>query len=338
MKYPQFIKKGDTIGITAPSSGIVKESKLLRLDNAEKNIEKLGYRYIETKNVRTDEKGRSSLAIDRANQFVELLKNDDVKSIIMASGGDFLADILEFLDFENLKKLKPKWIQGYSDITTLSFLFTTILDIATIYGQNVCDYGMEPLFKNLTDSIKIMEGQEVIQESFEKYEEDYKDDNPYATYNLTKEDIWKNLNNEEKIHFKGRSIGGCFDCIINLIGTKYDKINEYIERYKQDGIIWFLEVYEMTSPQVYLHLLQMKNAGYFKNCKGIIFGRPLFIREDYDIKFYEAVKDALGDLNIPIIYDADIGHVSPQMAIVNGAILDIESKKGKGIVKTILEQ
>ena len=78
-------------------------------------------------------------------------------------------------------------------------------------------------------------------------------------------------------------------------------------------------------------------AGYFKNCKGIIFGRPLFIRNDYDIDFNQTVIDILGDLNIPIICGADIGHVSPQVAMVNGAIVEITSNNGKGIIKTYLE-
>ena len=80
----------------------------------------------------------------------------------------------------------------------------------------------------------------------------------------------------------------------------------------------------------------MKSCGYFKYCKGIIFGRPLFIREDYETSFNEAVKIILEDLQIPVICDADIGHVSPQMAIVNGAILKVTSENGKGIVETKL--
>lgn len=77
------------------------------------------------------------------------------------------------------------------------------------------------------------------------------------------------------------------------------------------------------------NLWQMKNAGYFDNCKGILFGRPLFIREDYGIKFHEAVLEALKNLNIPIIYDADIGHIAPQMSIVNGGILDVNYERRK---------
>lgn len=93
----------------------------------------------------------------------------------------------------------------------------------------------------------------------------------------------------------------------------------------------------MSSSQVMRNLWQMKSAGYFENCRGIIFGRPLFVREDYGVKFYEAVLGALKDLNIPIIYDVDIGHVAPQMAVVNGAIIDVVYEKGKGKIKTIFE-
>ena len=50
-----------------------------------------------------------------------------------------------------------------------------------------------------------------------------------------------------------------------------------------------------------------------------------------------ACKIALADLNIPVICDADIGHVSPQMSIVNGAILKITSENGKGKVETYLK-
>ena len=127
------------------------------------------------------------------------------------------------------------------------------------------------------------------------------------------------------------------DCIKCFIGTKYDNVKKYIESHKQEGTIWFLECFEMNTSEVLRTLWQMKNAGYFENCNGIIFGRPLFIRNDYDIDFKEAVFDAIGSLNIPIICDADIGHVSPQLAIVNGAILKITSENGKGKVETFLK-
>lgn len=84
MKYPKSIEKGTYIGVTAPSGGITKEIDYPRLENAYKNLETKGYKIIETKNVRTEEKGRSSSAKTRTEQFMELWKNKDVKAIISA--------------------------------------------------------------------------------------------------------------------------------------------------------------------------------------------------------------------------------------------------------------
>ena len=339
MNYPENLKIGDTIGICAPSAGIVKPEKLEKLDLAIKALENMGYKVIETESVRKDENGRSTSAKQRAKEFMELLEKDEVKLIIFASGGDFLCEMLDYLDFDKIRTLKPKWMQGYSDITGIGYLFNTILDIPTMYCQTIKDYAMKPLHRSLTDSLEIEKGNEIIQESFEMYEKEWNPDevNPEAGYNLTEKVEWKNIFGQDEVSFEGRSIGGCLDCIKSYIGTKYDKVSEYLERHKEEGIVWFLEVFEMNTAELQRTLWQMKSCGYFKYCKGIIFGRPLFVREDYETSFNEAVKVSLKDLEIPVICDADIGHVSPQLAIVNGAILKITSKSGKGILETRLK-
>lgn len=334
MRYPENLKIGDTIGICAPSGGIVEEEKIKKLDIAIKNLKSIGYKVIETKSVRKDIKGRSATAKVRAEEFMSLMKDEEVKLIIYAGGGDFLMEMLDELDFNELKEIKPKWTLGFSDITTISFPLNTICDMPSIYCEAIKDYAMKPLYRNLSDALKIASGEEIVQNSFEKHC-DGKDDNPDYTYNLTLETKWKNINRKDKVTMQGRGMGGCLDCIDTLIGTKFDKVKEYIEKYKNDGIVWFLECYEMNTPQFQRVLWKMKNAGYFKYCNGIIFGRPYIMREDYELTFDEACLDALGKLNIPIITEADIGHVPPQLAMVNGGILKITSENGKGTVETI---
>lgn len=340
MKYPKSLLKGNTIGVTAISDGIKKESDFLRMDNACRNIESLGYKIKETENARKSEKGRSSSGEKRAEEFMSLWNDESVKAIMFTTGGDFAFEALDNLDFEKIKETEPKWIGGYSDITNFGFVFTTTLDIATVYGPNYKSFGMEKIHESLENEIKIFAKEEFVQNSFEKCEsiESFEEtDNPYEGFLLTQDVKWESLNNEDSLEFSGRTIGGCFDVIVNLLGTKYDKVLEYIERYKEDGIVWFLETFESSTPQFIINLWKMKNNGYFKNCKGIIFGRPLFIREDYDISYIEAIKYVLGDLNIPIICSADIGHVAPQFSIVNGAILDVKYENGKGYIKNIFK-
>lgn len=336
MRYPENLKIGDTIGICAPSSGIVEPEKIQKLDQAIKQLKDMGYKIIETESVRKDIKGRSAIAKQRAKEFMSLMEDEKVKLILYAAGGDFLMEMLDELDFEKLKQMKPKWTQGFSDITTISFPLNILCDMPSMYCESIKDYGMHPLYRNLTDALKIESGEEIVQTSFEKCV-DGKDDLEDGTYHLTKKVEWKNITGQDKIIMKGRAFGGCLDCIDTLIGTKFDKVKEYLNRYEENGIIWFLECYEMNTRMFQRILWKMKHAGYFKNCKGIIFGRSYIMREDYELTFDQACLDALGNLNIPMITQADIGHVPPQLAVVNGAILEIISEKGKGIVKTYLK-
>ena len=338
MRYPKSLNKGEYIGVTAISDGTNKEIDFLRMDNARRNLENLGYNVKETDCARKSINGRSGTKEQRVQEFMSLWNDENVKSILFTTGGDFGFEILEELELDAISNSEPKWIAGYSDITNLGFVLTTNCDIATIYGLNYKSFGMKNLHKSLLNEIKIMIKEEFFQESFEKCESVdvfEKSTDPYAEWNLVNEVEWKSLNGEKEFEFSGRAIGGCFDVIMNLMGTKFDKITDYIRKYKDDGIVWFLENFEISTPRLEINLWKMKNAGYFENCKGIIFGRPLLVREDYGLSYIGAVREVLKNLDIPIICNADIGHLYPQIIIVNGAILDVKYENGKGKIKNI---
>lgn len=42
---------------------------------------------------------------------------------------------------------------------------------------------------------------------------------------------------DQDADFSGRLLGGCLDCLVNLKGTEFDKTVEFVEKYKEDGII-----------------------------------------------------------------------------------------------------
>lgn len=332
MIYPEFLKEKDTIGVTAPSDGITDEVKLKRLDNAIKNFEEKGFNIKETSNVRCSIKGRSSSSKERANELEELYKDKEVNAIITSGGGDFLLEMLSEVDL-NVIKDNPKWLQGYSDPTGLLFTITTNLDIATIYADNFKTFGMEPWHKSLENNLEILKGNIIEQKSFSKYEEDKKLITGLEPFNLTKKVHWKNLNDEEIINIKGRVIGGCLDIITDLFGTRFDKTKDFLEKYKDDGIIWYFDVCELSSEFIIRILWKLKDNGYFKCTKGILFSRVYACNSYYDISYEEAIYEPLKDLNIPIIINTDIGHVSPRMTIINGAIATITSSNGKGKIK-----
>ena len=53
-----------------------------------------------------------------------LVKNKDVSCIFSVAGGDYLMEMLEYVDFESIKN-NPKWFQGFSDNTTLIYPIVT---------------------------------------------------------------------------------------------------------------------------------------------------------------------------------------------------------------------
>ena len=337
MIYPKFLKEKDTIGITAPSDGISKEIDIIRLENANKNIKKRNFNIKETESIRKSNEGRSATIKKRVSELENLYKDEETKVIICASGGEFLLEILPYINFEIIKN-NPKWLQGYSDPTGLTYTITTNLDIATIYGNNYKAFGMEKWHKSLENNLEILKGNLIKQESFRKYEkESLEKIKGTESYNLTEKVEWKNITGEKKINETGRIIGGCIEVISDLFGTKYDKTIEFIEKYKNDSIIWYFDNYAMTTEELYRALWRFKENGYFKYTSLVIIGRQFEKQSFCDLNYEETLRKIFDELNIKVITEADIGHVNPRMTIINGAIAHITSEKGKGEITFSLE-
>ncbi len=323
MNIPNFIKKGDIIGVTAPSAGFTEQVDLTKLESAKFNLSEKGYEVIETENVRKCEKGRSSTGKKRAEEFLSLIGNEEVKYILSTSGGDFLMEMLEYLNYD-LIKANTKWIQGYSDNTGLIYPITTICDMATVYSGNVGDYGMSLWHDAVRNNLRLLEGKNIEQKEFDLFENEYvKKVTGYEGYNLTDKVKYEFISENKSENFTGRLLGGCLDVLIMLCGTKYDKTVEFVRKYKEDGIIWYLESFDLSSARLQCALWQLKEAGWFEGAKSFLFGRPCFFREEYETDFNEAVKTALDSLKLPIITGCDIGHRPPRLTMINGLMAEI---------------
>lgn len=333
MIYPKFLDSGSTIGIMAPSDGIKKEIDYIRLDNGIEQFKKRGYKIIESSRVRQSNQGRSGSVAQRIQDLEGLYQKGEVDLIIAAKGGNFLMELLPEIDFDMIKN-NPKWFQGFSDNTNLNFTITTNLNMATVYGCNFKDFGMEKWHEALVNNIDILSGKEIIQTSFSYYEDKYYD---YITgldgYVEGKPVHWRNITEKLGDTITGRMLGGCLDVLISLAGTKYDKTVEFVSRYEKEGILWYLESYGLNSADLSIGLWQLKEAGWFKHVKGFVFGRPAFFEEEMGITYDEAVLSVLGELQVPIFMDGDIGHKAPQFTVINGSLGTVTCKEGRGSLK-----
>ncbi len=329
MKYPKFLKKNNTIGIIAPSGGSDDENKKTKYLNAKKFFESNGYKIELSKNIFNNYNGRSASKEERGHEVNEVFSNSNIDFILCATGGDFLVECLDYVDYDLIKN-NPKYIAGFSDPTGLLYSITTKCDIATIYGQNLSPFGSDRLYKCHSDFVDIISGKKLEENSYDLYEEERL---PKVTglegYNLTEKVIYKTLDNKD-VNVIGRIIGGCFDIINELAGTPYDGFNSFCDKYKDDGIIWYFDNCEESLEETIRILWKFNALGYFKYAKCIIFGRFGTIKTSYDYDVKSCLEDSiLSSLNIPVVYDADISHKSPCLTIINGSIANISVKDGK---------
>ena len=334
IEYPKPLRKGDTIGIVAPSSGVTGVFAK-KLDFAKKQLENLGYKTIEDPYVKNQEKLTSASAKERAISFEKMYFDDSIKAIIPPWGGEFLMDMLPYLNFDELRKAPGKWIMGFSDISTLLFVLTLNINIATAHGPNLLDFGNTKIDSSVLRSLELLSKKEneiFKQKSLNYYQKEWLEvtmDN-FPPYQLTEKVRWKILESKEAVQFKGRLIGGNLDVICKLIGTKYDHVREFIEDNRNDGIIWYFESCEINSTDLYRSLWQMQMNGWFKNCNGVVFGRADGYRDVRDFKLEDAYKRAFMDLRIPVVYDIDLGHLPPQLVFINGAYGEVTVNNGQG--------
>ena len=81
-------------------------------------------------------------------------------------------------------------------------------------------------------------------------------------------------------------------------------------------------------------LWKLNELGYFKYTKAIIFGRFGSEESYYDYNTKTCLEDSiLNELDIPIIYNADITHKSPCLTIINGSIATVSVKNNQGKIK-----
>ncbi|MFD0679603.1 MULTISPECIES: S66 family peptidase [unclassified Paenibacillus] len=329
--YP-ILEEGATIGVTAPSSGVKAElHDLLKLSCS--RIQTKGFNVICGDTAWTQEKAKSSPAKIRAKEFNAMMRDDKINMIIPPWGGELLIEILEYIDFENLK---CKWILGYSDTSVLLMAITIKTGIATAHGTNLMDLRGE--YSDHTTAmwqavLSTKTGESILQHSSLKYQKewDYTAPSP-CVFHLTEPTYWKAVSNID-VKIKGRLLGGCIDVIRHLIGTQYGDVRHFQKQFiHNDPILWYLENCELTTTDLRRSLVQMKLAGWFENCSGLMFGRSNANQPVDNYTVEDIYKELSEELQIPVIYDMDCGHVPPQMTLINGAYAEIEIENGKGSV------
>ncbi|MFC5401662.1 S66 family peptidase [Cohnella soli] len=333
IQYPRFTP-GTTIGVTAPSSGIPVELHFL-LQQASERMTREGFKMRIGKTPWLQNKAKSAPANVRALELTDLLRDNAVGLIFPPWGGELLVEILEHLDFDTFP---VKWVLGYSDVSVLLLSITLRTGIATAHGTNLADVRGE--YSDETTAawhaaLSTPSGRSFEQRSSPFYQKEWTHDKPSpCVFHLNEPTEWKTVSGGPTT-FQGRLLGGCVDVIRHLIGTPYGDVATFRRKHTEgSAIVWYLENCDLNAVDLRRSLVQMRLAGWFDGCSGILFGRSGANRPFDDYAEIDVYEDLARELNVPIVFDIDCGHVPPQMTFINGAYAEIEvSVDGKGLVK-----
>jgi len=314
------------------------EAEVARLDLVLDHLRSQGFELVEGECLRAQHKDASAPREDRAREFNRFLLDRSVSAIFPPWGGELASELLELIDFEALRSVEPKWLLGFSDLSTLQLPLTLISGWATAHGSNLMDLApsqTDPLTTAVLAVLASDLDQPVTQRSSTLFQRAWVD---YAKsvatpLNLTERVEWKRLDgSKESISCEGRIVGGCLDTVAWLAGSKYGDIPKFVRESDSTGTILYFENAEMGPPALVRALLSLRRQHWFDGLAGLLIGRSAGpVPEAADsLSYTEALRAVLGDLPQPVIYDVDIGHQPPQFTIINGAVARVEFENGRG--------
>lgn len=282
---PEFLKQGDTIAIISPSYVTSEE-------NIEKGMDAVrswGFVPVKAPNLNKTYLVKYAGTIDeRASDVEWAYRNPQVKAIMCTRGGYGTIQLLDVLPAD-IYTSHPKWLIGYSDITTLLSASVTS-GVMSIHGT---------MLSSLADT---------------NGESD--DDKQLAR--LLKGDIphyeWQTDYSNKPGTAEGTLVGGNLCTMAPIIGTAFDFTS-------RGDIILFIEEIGENARNIDRILYSLKVHGVLSRIKGIITGDFYANGDEFQIGNIEDMirKYTYQDVTFPIAHGFHAGHAGVNYPLIVGA-------------------
>lgn len=354
---PQCLQKGDKVAIVSLSRGLLGEPFIAHeLELGVKRIEELGLVPVIMPNALKGMEYLEKHPEDRASDLKEAFKDDSIKGIITAIGGDDTFKIVPYLmedkEFIELVKTKPKIFMGFSD-TTNNHLLLNKLGLSTFYGPALItdfaelDTEMLPYTKEYIEKLFNVEPYEIKSSPiwYEQRTDFSKDavDTPRIAHKETHG--FETLNGKGIV--TGKLYGGCIESIYDMFtGERYPEEKEVYEKYQvfasldelKEKVLFIETCEEKMKPETLERdLLEFKNRNILSSVKGIIVGKPM--DETYYDEYKEVYKKVFNDLDTPVLYNVNFGHATPRCILPYDREVEVDYNNKKILIKEkILEK
>ncbi len=298
MIKPKKLQFGDTIGIIGASGAVRVEGAVGR---AVEYAKSLGFRVKLGESANAKYGYLSGSDELRAKDVNAMFADPEVKAIVSTRGGYGTMRMLDLLDYD-LIRANPKIFIGFSDITAMHIAFQEKCGLITFHG---------PMATSWNDSLPL----DFVRESF--YSAIMND---YPMGDLMNAPEYHERKTVNPGCAEGILVGGNLSLIAGTIGTPYE-INT------KDRILFIEEVGERTYC-VDRMLTQLRLAGKFEDCAGVVFGDfndcPVEY-PDFGLTLEEVIRDCAAPCGKPMFTGLQAGHITPMITLPLGARVRLDA-------------
>lgn len=338
MIKPKRLKRGDKIAIVSLSWGGLGDSDFIhKFYIAKERLEKeFGLEVICMPHALKGSKFIAENPKLRAEDLMNAFLDETISGIFCAIGGDDTIRILPYIDF-NIIKNNPKIFMGYSD-TTVNHLMMYKAGLVSFYGPSImAEFG---------EYVKMFD---YTKEAVERFL--FMDTLNYNIYSSPK---WadsslkwdeKNIKIERRMQLErygyevlqgrgsisGHLLGGCIDVFSMVIGTE---IWPTLEQWN-NAILFFETSEDKPKPELIKYFLRnLAVTGILKAINGIIVGKPQdeIYYEEYKTAVIQVVRNEERLEELPIFYNVNIGHASPNGILPYGINIELDCDKKRIVI------
>lgn len=285
IKFPPYLKKGDTIGITCPAGYMVREKAQSCIDT----VQQWGFNVMVGKTLGSDSVNYfSGTDEERLNELQAMLDSDSISAILFGRGGYGFSRIIDKINFTQFKK-KPKWLMGYSDITLLHAHIHRNYKIATLHAPMAAafnDGGYENEF--VLSLLKAIVGKKI-------------------TYTCAAHSL------NRKGMAEGQLVGGNLSMLAHVTGTASD--------IRTKNKILFIEDIGELIYSTDRMMQQLKRSGKLDKLAGLLVGGFTDVKDTerpFGKTVYEVIYDSVKEYNYPVCFEFPVGHNERNYALKVG--------------------
>lgn len=276
-KTPQILKNSDKVAIVAPA-------RKISIPEVFPSIQLFASWGLSTVLGKSISKGKHQFSgsdKQRAEDFEQLINNRKIKAVFCARGGYGTTRILDLINYD-IFLTYPKWIIGYSDITSMLMHIYYKYDIESIHG-------IMPI--NITDTEKCVAYESMKNILFNNRNEISA---PYNPNNICGE-------------IEGDLIGGNLSVMYSLLGSESFGSTK--------GKILLIEDLDEYLYHVDRMLIGLKRANKLSDIKALLVGNFTDLHDNeipFGKDYKEIISEIMQDYNIPIAFDIPVGHMGKE--------------------------